>query len=224
MMINTWGQGTWGIGYWGSETYNIAPRNRNIRQAEANWDSPVDFSPGSNTYKLFRALLTVNDRMDVDLEEIYEQHHIESATGDDLDKFGRLVNVERQSGEGDERYRARIKALFRASTMGATFDQFTEYCASVLSTDIQNIEINTNYDPNPATVNVSADPSIYTQLNLTNQDVQELLGGGVPAGHSVQVIERGTLRLKSDGEIDDPSIGLTSDSIDTGGTLAGDLL
>lgn len=224
MTINSWGSGTWGTGYWGSEQFNILQSGRNITEAEQQWESAIEFGPGSNMYKLLTALLTVGERMDADLEEIYEQTHVNSATGKELDQFGQLVNVRRETNEDDDRYRARIKAAFRASTIATTFDQFTEFCATVLSTDIENIDFSTNYDGNPATVTVSAPATVYDDLNLTPSDVDDLLGRGVPAGHEVNTLESGTFRLKSIGDADDPAEGLTSDSISTGGTLAEDLV
>lgn len=207
-----------------TETYDRIEDERNISEAESQWDSPIDFGPKSNTYALFEALLSEVDRIDGELESIYEQQHIDSATGEELDQFGRLVDTDRQTNESDDRYRARIKAAFRASTMGATFDQFVEFCAAVLSTNIGNLNFRTNYGSDPAVVRVGADPSVYDTLNLTNTDVKELLGRGVPAGHEVIVLEGGTFRLKSDGQTDDPEKGLTADGISTGGTLAADLL
>jgi len=45
----------------------------------------------------------------------------------------------------------------------------------------------------------------------------------VPAGHSVNVEVSVTFELKSDGQTDDADNGLTSDVIQTGGTLTEDL-
>lgn len=207
-----------------TENYNRIEDDRNISEASAEWDSPVEFNPNSNTYKLVRALLSINDRVDEDLEDIYEEQHIDSADGRDLDTLGALVSVDRNTNEGDDTYRARIKAVFRASTMGTTYDQFAEFCASVLSTDVDNLNFRTPYGAEPATVNVGADPSIYDALNLSTSDIRDLLGSGVPAGHEVNVLEGGTFRLKQDGQVDDPEKGLTSDGISTGGTLAADLV
>lgn len=198
--------------------------DRNIAEADSEWDSGIAFSPDNNTYALMRALLTEADRIDSNLEEIYDQHHVNSATGDDLEKIGDLVNVRRQTGESDNRYRARIKGKFRAATTDTTFDQFVEFTASVLSTEISNVEFLTSYDARPATVDVAADTSVYDGVDLLPSELTDILDDGVPAGHRVRVLERGTFRLKADGDTDDPDKGLTSDGISTGGTLAADLI
>jgi uncharacterized protein YciU (UPF0263 family) len=207
-----------------TEEYDILTDGRNISEAASEWESSIDFSKNSNTYGLVRALLAETERIDDDIEDIYEQQHINSATGEELEQFGALVNVDRQTGESDDRYRARIKASFRASTMGTTYDQFAEFCSTVLNTDIQNINFRTNYEARPGIINVGTAPSVYDDLDLTNEEVRDVLGSGVPAGHEVRVLEGGTFRLKEDGQVDDPDKGLTSDAIESGGTLAADLL
>lgn len=222
-MINTWGDSEWGIDYWGSEVYNVIPNDRNITTVEQSWDSSIEIGTGSNMQKLIRALLSQANRIDAELEEVYEQQHINSATGKNLDHFGELINVSRNGNEPRDKYRARIKAEFAQSRIGTDFNSFTEFCASILNTQISNIEFSTNYAANAATVVVSANPSIYTSSSLNTQDVSDLLSNGVPAGHEVVIQEAGTFRLKSDGESDTASNGLTSDSIETGGTLAADL-
>lgn len=207
-----------------TDEYDRIENDRNISEAVAEWDSAIEFAPSSTMYRLVDALLSEADRTDEDLEEIYEQQHIDSATGDDLDQFGRLVDVDRQTGESDNKYRARIKASFRASTISTTWDEYVEFAATVLSTDIDNLNFRTNYGAQPATVNVGAQSDVYSSLDLTAQEAANLLERGVPAGHEVNLLEGGTFRLKVDGTNDDASKGLTADDIETGGTLAEDLV
>jgi len=203
--------------------HNGKTDGRNISTAVRNWDSSVEFGKSSNTYSLVKALLQQAERIDDDLRDVYHDHHIETATGEALDQFGSLVNAPRKSNEPDSKYRTRIKAEFAQAKTNTDFDSFVEFCATILGTDISNLGFITNYPGNPATVTVSADPAVYNSVSLTASEISDLLGGAVPAGHEVQAQERGTFRLKSDGDVDDASRGLTSDSITTGGTLAADI-
>jgi len=207
-----------------TEDYNVIEDDRNVTEAEREWDSPLTIAPGSNMRSLIRALLSESDRVDEDLEDIYDAQHIDSATGEELNTWGRLVDANRKTGEGDDKYRARIKAEFRQSTIEPTFDQFAEFCASVLNTDIENLEFLLNLSGDPATVDIGINTEVIEDSALTAEEIQELYGGGVPAGHEVQIFAGGTFRLKSDGELNTAENGLTSDSIDTGGTLAEDVV
>lgn len=197
--------------------------DRNINKAKRGWDSAIDFGEASNTYKLVKALLSQADRIDDDIEGVYHQHHIDTAEGDALDQFGKLVNTPRNSGEPDSKYRTRLKAEFAQSRTKTDFNDFVEFVGAVLGVDADNITFSTNYEIKPATVTVSADSELYNDIQLTAEEIREVFGGAVPAGHEVEALEKGTFRLKSDDDFDDPDKGLTSDSIETGGTLAADL-
>lgn len=207
-----------------TDTYDTIEDDRNVPKAEREWDSAISVAPGSNMRKLLESLLTDADRVDSDLEDIYNAQHINSASDADLEKWGRLVDVNRKTGEDDDKYRARIKAEFRQGTIEPTFDAFAEFCAAVLNTDIENLEFLLNLSGDPATVDIGIDTQVIENSALTATEIQELYGGGVPAGHEVQIFAGGTFRLKSDGELNTAENGLTSDTTDTGGTLAEDVI
>lgn len=203
---------------------HIDNERENINTAQREWDSSIEFGERSNTYKLVRALLSEADRIDDDLEEIYHSHHINNATGEELEEFGQLINTPRNTGESDEKYRTRVKTNFAQAKTQTTYDSFVEFTATILATAYDNLEFETNYSGNPATVVVRADASVFDNLQITNQEAVDLIGGGIPAGHEVLVEESGTFRLKVDGDTDEADKGLTSDGINTGGTLAQDVI
>jgi len=196
--------------------------DRNVKDGVSEWDIPPTVQKESNNYSLLRGLFQSVDEVDESLEIIYDGHHINTASGEDLDEIGKFVGVDRESNESDSRYRTRIKARFRAATIEPTTDNFTEFVAAILATDIDNFTIlREQFRPE---VTVSAQGDVWESRNLNVQTLVELLEDGVPAGHAVNVQEQGTFRLKVDGEVNDPDQGLTSDSIETGGTLASDLI
>ena len=198
------------------------PDTRNINDATREWDIPPTIQSESNDYALVNALVQSLDEVDDSLEIIYNAHHINTAAGEDLGRIGDFVGVARETNEGDERYRTRIKSVFRAATIEPTIDEFSEFVAAVLATSVDNFTIlREQFRPE---VTVSAQGDVWQQNNLDAETLVELLERGVPAGHAVAVQEQGTFHLKVDGEVDDPDKGLTSDSIETGGTLAADLL
>jgi hypothetical protein len=202
-----------------------AATDRNIKTVQEEWPSPaIDINNSTNAYKLMSALVSVLDEEDKNINQIKRAHHIDTAVDEELEQFGDLVQLDRKSGESDEKYRARLKVQYRVGNIGTAFDQFSQFASVLLDTNISNIEFSTNFGAAPATIQVSANPAIYDSVELTRTEVADFLGQGVPAGHSVTALERGTFRLKTDAQIDDAEKGLTSDSISTGGTLAADIV
>jgi hypothetical protein len=228
MTLNVWGDASWGDASWGGEPpedfefVEFIDAGRNINSALRNWDIPPTIQSESNDYDLVNALVQSLDEIDNSLELIYNNQHIDTASGDDLDRIGEFVGVKRETEELDRRYRTRIKARFRAATIEPTTDTFTEFVSAILSTDVENFSIlRTDFRPK---VTVSAQSAIWQNNELTEQTLVELLERGVPAGHAVNIQEQGTFELKSDGQTDDPDKGLTSDSTQNGGTLATDVV
>src|SRR6056297_3147177 len=110
--------------------------DRNVKDGVSEWDIPPTVQTESNNYSLLRGLFQSVDEVDESLEIIYDGHHINTASGEDLDEIGKFVGVDRESNESDNRYRTRIKARFRAATIEPTTDNFTEFVAAILATDI----------------------------------------------------------------------------------------
>lgn len=198
--------------------------NRNIVKAEQEWDSSIEFGDASNLHSLVEALLSAADNIDNELEQIYDAQHINTAGRKELEQYGKLINLPPKNEEDIEKYRARIKAKFAQSNTTTDFNSFVQFCSSILETEESNISFVTEYAGNPATVTVAADGKLYEEASLTPVEIADVFSGGVPAGHTVNVLENGTFRLKSDSAINDPDKGLTSDSINTGGTLSADLV
>lgn len=195
---------------------------RNTAEASNAWENRgIEFTETSNTYQLMRALLSYADDYDDRLSETHASQHINTAGGDHLDRIGELVQLGRKSGEPDGKYRARLKVQFRVGSITPTFDNFAEFSAAVLDTSVDDVEFHFPSDKS-ATVRVSADESVYEDAALTSDEAAEFLARAVPAGHAVEALQSGSFRLKSDGDSDDPSRGLTSDTTSDGGTLAED--
>lgn len=204
--------------------HNEFTDGRNINKAEEEWSGGVEFGPQSNMQALVRSLLSEADRIDDDLEDILESSHIDTASGDELDKFGALVQLDRLSAEPDGKYRIRIKAELAQARTQTDYDDFVEFCGAVLGTNTDNIGISTNYEALPAVVTLRAQKEVFDDVQLTDEEAVDIIDGGIPAGHEVQIQTAGTFFVKADGDADTAENGLTSDSISTGGALAADLL
>jgi len=223
-MIDVWGQSTWGDAYWGDfPDREKIPLARNVPVATANWESAATIADGSTNNTLIQSLLAQTaDSLDQDLEDTWANHHINTAQGDALDRIGEFVNVARQTNESDAKYRTRIKARFRAGNIDPTIDNFLEFVASVFAVSPDNFTLDRT--PSVPVITVSANDEIWQQNDLSIAETQELFERAVPAGHTVQLQQAGgTFRLIDDAGINDPAAGLTSDSIDTGGTLTFDI-
>lgn len=196
----------------------------NVDEIVTKWQHGlVEVTPGSNAHKLLTALAAALDDYDTSLSNVTDAHHLGNAEGDELERIGKLGDVQRKTGESDGKYRERIRGNIRASTSSGTFDDVLEFAVTMFDTSENNVRLDTDFDLDPAVVTVSIFQEDLNDSPLTASEVKDLFNDVVAAGHEAKVNERGTFEVKADGTSDDADKGLTSDSVSTGGTLAADL-
>lgn len=104
--------------------------NRNEQDIVNNWDHPINLTDDKNLQKLLQVVALENNRIDLDIEEIYDSKFLKTATGKELEKLGDLVGVNRKTTEGDIKLRKRIQAEFAAQASDTTYE-IKNICAKV---------------------------------------------------------------------------------------------
>jgi hypothetical protein len=218
--IGGYGEGGYGVGAPEYDRENIFNRKA-IDFVSANWSNyGITIDERSNTYALMRALTSQSDRMDKDLSVVRQARHIETAVGKEVERLGKIVSVSRRDGESDERLKKRIVLAFYAARTTCAFDEFARFTINILETNFDDVRFWNDFEQQHATIFVSAYPETYDRSPFTRDEITEYLESVVPAGHRVNLRERGTFIVKKTAWEDDPSRGLTSESIETGGRLA----
>ena len=200
-----------------------------INKIESQWDNRgIAFYPGSNMYKLMDAITSEGDRQLEEAHTISRANKIRTAKGDLLDKFGFAVNLPRQTGESDDRYRIRIQLRYRINSIEGTMDEIAQFAAAMVGVSPDNISFETRFDAAPATLFISAQGKVWDNSVLSREEIEEFAEQVVSAGHRVILEEAGTFLLTSDELLIEQGNllehGLTSDTIETGGTLAADII
>lgn len=111
-----------------------------------NWNHPINLFEEENLYKLLEVVALENNRIDLDIEEVYDDKFLGSATGEELEKIGDLVGVNRKTAEGDEKLRKRIQGEFIAQASDTTFETFASATLSILESNPRATEIKTPPD------------------------------------------------------------------------------
>lgn len=187
------------------------------------WKSPgMPYIEGLGNARLGSTLAEQTARAFRDLDYTREARHIDDANGTQLDKIGAVAGVTRRDGEADGPYRARIKATVIAGRSSGTFDDIVNGLATVLETDIESVELQLQA---PGVARAFIDSNDLSNANITGTDLANAADDMVLAGHRIGVVESqdNPFTLKQDGDTDDADLGLTSDSISTGGALISDL-
>lgn len=210
--------------------FEIGTEHQSIDDIQHQWDNDgLPYIKGIGNARLASTLGEEKDYVNRQLDRIRQSHHINDASGKQLDAIGNVANITRRTDESDSVYRARIIATMAAGRSAGTFEDLLKTTATVLDTTEDRIFIEEAWQSDPtggiATARIYVRTADLNDAALSTADITSLLKDSVPAGHDVKVLERGAnpFTLTDDQSANDPSKGLTSDSIATGGSLVSDV-
>ena len=163
-----------------------------------NWDGPVSLEPGDNLYKLLQVVGSENRRLDLELESLYDNRFVDTATGRELEKLGRYVGVTRKTDEKDDKLRIRINAAFASQASDTTRDSFATVALLVLDADAESVSFSSPPETEPKTVELTADGSIIDASPLTIDEIQVLLNGALSVDAQAVIISGGGFAFAGD--------------------------
>lgn len=140
--------------------------------------------------------------IDVDIQNVYDGRFIQTASSTELEKLGRFVGIRRNTAEGDEKFRKRILANFFALSSDTTYEGFARVAKDITDAEAGEISIEQPPTAPSAQVNILVDGAVLDESSLTDSELVALLDEAVPAGHTVELVERGTFAFANPDESD----------------------
>jgi len=163
-----------------------------------NWNHPIPLQEDDPFYKLLKVVASENRRIGVDIDDLYENRFLETATGKELEKMGDMVGIIRKTDEEDPKLRTRIRGGFAAKASDTTYDSFTSTTLSVLEADAKEVTFITPPDSNPKTVEIQADGSVLDRTPLTEDELIILLNGALSVDAKAEIKNTGTFAFEGD--------------------------
>lgn len=172
-------------------------------RAEAVMKSVYPTDPGTDWDKLLEVILEEFEREHQVIDAILSGRYIDDATGAQLNKIGEFWQVERRDQEGDDLYRARIKAQFPRHTSRATIDEVIEASATLLDTHPQRFDIHENFDIEPARFDIVVEEIALHDAGVSIDDYQQLIQDIKPAGVKAVATIGSQFTYRSHSDFDD---------------------
>ncbi|ADD07787.1 virus protein phiCh1-VP31 (plasmid) [Natrialba magadii ATCC 43099] len=121
-------------------------------------------------------------------EQVLESKFVTDATGEQLDRLGTIFDLDRQRGEPDSNYRARLQVALRAQLTSATVDEIRDVIAVLLDIDAADVEIEEPYDREPMHLNVSVDGEALDDAGIGDDEFISVVDTVVAIGVSVGLL------------------------------------
>jgi hypothetical protein len=147
----------------------------------------VRFERDTEVARLVKTLAQLYYRLDTDIDTLRRSRYIESATGRELDRIGRSVNVFRPDGESDSKFRRRVFAGFARAQSTTTFEDFARVCLKVLDADPSDVRLAQDYSTDLGTIIVRVTTATLDASPFTNSEIVGLLEGAAPMSRRVVI-------------------------------------
>lgn len=176
----------------------MAINHNNVEDIVENWDHPLEPHPDDNLHALLEVVASENKRIDIELDELYDNRFLDTATGVELEKISDLVGVTRKTDEPDSKLRKRIRGAFAAHASDTTYESFTSAAMSILEAGPDAVTFVTPPQTNPKVVEIQVDGAVLDAIPLTIDELIVLLNGALSIDARAQIKQTGTFAFQGD--------------------------
>ena len=187
----------------------------NIDNLIGNLDYPKPLNSNPTIYGLLGVFGEETNRLDLDIEHLYDQRFLETATGNELRKLAEEVGLKRRDGESDEHLRKRIIAEYVALRSDTTYDQFATAVMNITGAGSSQFSIATPPNTvNNKVVEVLLQQTVAENSVLTQDEIADYLNRAVSADARVELTLKGTFGFEGDADNDGFNEGTWSSSVE----------
>jgi len=160
----------------------------------------VRFDPETETARLVEVLAAAYYRLDTDIDQLRRDRYLETATGIELERRARPLDVERPAGEGDPRFRRRALAGRARATSRTTFEDFADVCLAVLDAAPDDVQLSKEFDTEPGAIIVTATSDTFDEALFAEPEIIRFLEASLPMSRRVILRRLDGFQFSIDGE------------------------
>lgn len=156
---------------------------------------------------LLRTLVSQLHRLDSEIDQIYDERFIDSATGRELELLGANVGVEPRTNESDESLRARVRAGYRIAISDGTFEAVGRAALALLDAAPDDVRLRGPPTTDGGVGQAIVPGALIDASPLTRAEIADELSRAVPLGHRMEVVREEGFQFDSDGQASGEGFG-----------------
>lgn len=170
-----------------------------------------------DTYKLMQMQALQVEKQSHTIDDITAAHKLKDATGYSLDQFGVMVKLLRETGEGNDHYRARLYTQIAIYMRSATPQDMVSTCAGVLGVGTDRVVFTDG--SLPASFGIAMFLLDITNAGISFSDLEDMIDAAKAGGVDMTINTIGTFTCRGIGDASDNTKGynnLANDNPDGG--------
>lgn len=173
--------------------------HNNIDDLIDNFDYPKPLNSNPTIYGLLGVFGEETNRLDLDIEHLYDQRFLDTATGNELRKLAEEVGLKRRDEETDEHLRRRIYAEYAVHRSDTTYDQFASAIQNITGASDTQVDITTPPNTsNNKVVDVTLPLNVIDGSPLAGSEIREYLSKALSVDARAEVFIEGTFGFVGD--------------------------
>lgn len=158
-----------------------------FERAEENMKRVFPTHEGTTWHGLLRTIVEEFELQGEETVKLFDERFVDTASHRQLDMIGDMWGLERREGEDDEHFRARIKLQLPRHMTTTTIDFIIDTSASLLRTRPERINVEENFDIEPARFDVFVEQIVMHDAGIEPDDVEEFIQDVKAAGVKARV-------------------------------------
>lgn len=127
-------------------------------------------------------------RLTYNVDVLYDERYVDTATGTELDRLGANVGVRRPTGESDAKFRKRVKAGYVTANSRGTFSDVARAAVAILDCDTNQVSLErARHTSEAATARLSVEGTVLDNSLFTNTEIKDVLSDALVGGHRLEL-------------------------------------
>lgn len=186
----------------------------NVDDLINNFDYPKPLNRNPNIYGLLGVIGEETNRLDLDIEHLYDQRFLETATGSELEKLAEEVGITRRDGETDEHLRKRVYAEYAALRSDTSYEQFATAVMDITDASKNDFIITTPPNTkNNKVIELTLQQTVAEESVLTENEFVDFLNRALSVDARVDITLEGTFGFAGDADNEGFGEGTWSSSL-----------
>jgi hypothetical protein len=148
-------------------------------------------------YDLLIALQEELNRVERNIDDLYDERFVDSATGEELERLGAEVGVVKQTGESEDRYRLRVKIAKSISRSDGSLPALARTLERIFGDNAATLTLETV--PGDPAIRLRVPTEVLDTIPLTRGELETELRQFMPVNDRIEVVTDDTFVLGASG-------------------------